>query len=452
MTKLAGGVLTLLLVVTPAPAQILSRQFTNAHAPSRLALDPLNLKLAWRTYLPVSSIRDGIFSIQMLDSKQIVVQTVSGVIVSIDADTGVADWKASVGVPYRVGFQLGYNKKSIFAVRGDRIFSVDRVTGDVQWRFILPNALSAAPLADEEGVYLVLGANRIFAYILMTAEEWLKAKENRDQAKEYVRKQFGGLSTLTPEQLAHQLREAPLELDLAWEFLFNDGRILLTPLQTAETLTFATTNGIIATNNKFTLEERYRFKADAPVSAPLGQHGDLAYAASEDFNLYAVDIPRGKLLWRFTSGAPIKVKPAVLDRDVFIVADKRGLYRIDRETGEELWRNRDAHRFLSMNRKFVYALDRHGRLVVLDKNRGTQLGLLNTRDFVLPVTNELTDRVFLASHNGLLVCLRDQNQVTPLVNKHVVEKKGVGFRPQPKKEKKDEEKGEKKEEKKDKDE
>jgi hypothetical protein len=113
----------------------------------------------------------------------------------------------------------------------------------------------------------------------------------------------------------------------------------------------------------------------------------------------------------------VRLKPEVTDKDVFVVAERRGLFRVDRVRGKERWFNREARRFLAVNKKFVYAFDRHGRLLVLDYKRGTKLGTLNTRDFVFPVSNEFTDRLFLASHNGLLVCLRDRGQKEPLVNK-----------------------------------
>jgi hypothetical protein len=38
------------------------------------------------------------------------------------------------------------------------------------------------------------------------------------------------------------------------------------------------------------------------------------------------------------------------------------------------------------------------------------------------VTNELTDRLYLASHNGLIVCLHDRAYPTPLRMKNVEQK------------------------------
>src|SRR5262249_55489123 len=100
-----------------------------------------------------------------------------------------------------------------------------------------------------------------------------------------------------------------------------------------------------------------------------------------------------------------------------------GLARVDRSTGEAVWKvphggrifnsNPVADRFLAANPKFVYAMDPRGRLLVLDRRLGTTLSAYDVRDFVFPVTNEENDRIYLAASDGLLVCLHDRDYPTP---------------------------------------
>src|SRR5262249_14506255 len=49
--------------------------------------------------------------------------------------------------------------------------------------------------------------------------------------------------------------------------------------------------------------------------------------------------------------------------------------------------------------------------------RGTSLGLLDTQDFRVRMSNELTDRVFLGAHDGTIICLRHRALASPLRNK-----------------------------------
>jgi outer membrane protein assembly factor BamB len=457
MKKWFAAVFTLFLVGAPAPAQLLGRQYTNPTPPSRQALDRVNLNMAWRAYIPVQGRRDGLFSFQLID-RQILVQTLSGLIVSLDADTGVIEWKARMGLPYHASALLGFNKKSVFALRGDHLFSVERATGRIEWKFILPDGPTAGALADAEGVYLVLGASKVYAYILPDLVAFRRARaelaqEKAKEAEKLVRTLdiYKGASGMNLEKMVDLLKEVVPEPELAWDYLTEGGRILQRPLQTANALFFVASNGTILSTNKFTREERYRFRAESEVSAPMGQHGNFGYVASDDAHVYAVDIPHGRIVWRFTAGAAIRQKPEVTDRDVFVKAERRGLVRVNRRDGKFIWQNPRADRFLAMNRKFVYAFDREGRLLVLDRHRGLTLGMLNTRDFVFPISNEQTDRVFLAAHNGLLVCLHDHNQKTPLINKTVREEKIAGFKPKEEPKPKEEEKPKPKDKDKDKD-
>jgi hypothetical protein len=113
----------------------------------------------------------------------------------------------------------------------------------------------------------------------------------------------------------------------------------------------------------------------------------------------------------------------VTDDDVYISPERVGLYRLSRASGEVIWRNPRVERFLSANRKYVYALDARNQLVVLDRARGTPLSSYDLRDFTVPVVNDYSDRMLLAAHDGLLVSLHDRDNPAPAWNKQLLEEK-----------------------------
>ena len=76
--------------------------------------------------------------------------------------------------------------------------------------------------------------------------------------------------------------------------------------------------------------------------------------------------------------------------------------------------NAAADYFLAANPKYVYALDASGHFLVLDRRRGVTLSGFDTRDFVFPISNDVTDRIYLAANNGLIVCLRDREYPKPI--------------------------------------
>ncbi len=176
-------------------------------------------------------------------------------------------------------------------------------------------------------------------------------------------------------------------------------------------------------------QEVYRYAGESAFSAPPSQSEDAAFLSTQDAHLYAVKIDSGEVLWRYVPGRPIRRSPVPVDvdsggtveRDLYISATGKGLARLNRDTGEALWSirgsdfNADADHLLAVNPKFVYATDGGGRMLVLDRKNGRELSSYNVRDFVFPVINGATDRIYLASNDGLIVCLHDKDYVQPLV-------------------------------------
>lgn len=75
-----------------------SRRYSEPAVPSREALDRLNLKLAWRTYVPTDGRRDGLESVQVIDHDQVLVQTRGGETTLLDGTDGATLWHAHLGL------------------------------------------------------------------------------------------------------------------------------------------------------------------------------------------------------------------------------------------------------------------------------------------------------------------------------------------------------------------
>lgn len=295
MLAVAAALAFLPAVSAQQPAQI----YTEPLVPPREVLERLNLRMAWRVYLPNVGKRDSIHSVLILEN-QVVALTRYGVTVSLDPFTGAVQWRVMVGEPFGVTRPLEADARFIYVDNLGKRYALGRTSG------------AAAP---------------------------------------------GGP---TPIRLLGALTEG---------------------------------------------EGLQSF------------HQDVVYTVRLDRGLTAQAVDGGYLLWRFSLPGRVFRWPDVTNADVFIAPEGAGLYRLDRVTGQMIWNNPEATRFLAANPKFVYATERTGRLLVLDYARGTRLSALDTRDFVVPINNEMTDRVFLAARNGLIVCLHDRDYPTPLRNK-----------------------------------
>jgi outer membrane protein assembly factor BamB len=420
-----------LLTTSTAWGQRWNQLHTRPIPPPAEDLDRLNLKTAWSTYVPDEGLRDGMFSVQVFDD-QILVQSRSGTVTAIRVDDGTIQWSVPVGVAYRVTHELGRNADSVFVFNGTNLHALSRKDGSLQWATSLSDAPSAPPVAEKDRLYLCMSGGKFLVFKLPEkpkAPPPFKGITPR-RVKEVVRQSAidflgGSMGFAEPPVSGETWVNRGPQPELLWEYR-ADTRLEQSPLLTEDAILLAGFDGTFFCTSKDLRQVLYKFTAHAPLAAPLGQYNDTAYVASTEYDVYALQMLIGKVTWHYVSGTPILRRPKVNDEDVFIAPQRPNLARINRETGERIWTNQKADRFLAANKKFVYAADPNGRLLILDKKYGTVLSTYDTRDFVVPVSNELTDRIYLAANNGLLVCLHDKEYVKPLVMKHEKEEAAAG--------------------------
>ncbi len=431
MKKLSSLALAFLLTASPVWGQRWNQLHTRASPPATEALDRLNLKMAWSTYVPDEGLRDRIFSVQVFDD-QILVQSRSGTVTAVRVDDGTIQWSVPVGVAYRVTHELGRNADSVFAFNGTHLNALNRKDGSLQWTFNLSDSPSAPPVAEKDRLYLSVSGGKFLVFKLPETPKapprfkGIVARQTKEEVRQSVIDFLGGSMGFSEPPISGETwsSRGP-QPELLWEYR-ADTRLEQAPLMTEDAILLAGFDGTFFCTSKDLRQMLYKFTAHAPLAAPLGQYRDTAYVASTEYDVYALQMLIGKVTWHYVSGTPIIRKPQVNDEDVFIAPQRPNLARVNRDTGEKIWTNQKADRFLAANKKFVYAADPNGRLLILDKKYGTVLSTYDARDFVVPIANELTDRMYLAANNGLLVCLHDKEYVKPLVMKHEKEETASG--------------------------
>lgn len=430
--------LVLAVVAATVAIEDASKIHSNPAPPSREVLDRLNLRMPWRAFVPMDGRKDGFASIQFHD-KFLVIQTRSGLITMLDAESGRTMWRTRVGLPYQPALPLAINYHGVYIANGTYIYALDRDTGTLLWSFSPPAGLSAPPVADDEQLYLSTVDNRLYAYRMQRNRPDAPAKSSTmtadaDLTKRPVLPQDKYRSATPTLTYFTSVRQAGSDLGTGPKPVVNWDTVARVRLELApvysklslfvaspEDTYFAMDKGIEGKPGPI---EVYRFHTDGPIGVPPAVYDETAYVGSRDANLYAVHIETGRTVWRYTAGTAITREPAVIEQDVFVTSQGGGLARIDRETGEPVWRivrgdrilsaQADADRFLAANPKFVYAADRSRRLIVLDRRRGVELSRFDTRDYAFPISNVVTDRLYLAANNGLLVCLHDRDYTEPV--------------------------------------
>jgi outer membrane protein assembly factor BamB len=388
-------------------------------APSRDVLDRLNLKLAWTAAVLSEGRRDGVATVQ-LTGRHLLVQTRSGLVTALDAETGQTRWRTRVGRPYQRPLPLAYNRKAVFVINGTSLFSLDRETGATNWEFTLPEGVSAPPVAGDQQVYVGFGTSRLSAYLLPRADQAPTTGAPAEVA-EYLKGEEEAAG-YPPGTFAVQ----PL---LAWSSLTRL-RLEWPTVSGRKGIMVVAPDGDVVSLEKYPLATRrateiFRVRlTEESIPVAPGSYESEAYIGGQDAAVYSVNCDTGRIAWRYVAGTPIARAPVATEKDVYVTAHGTGMARVDRATGQPVWRlprggvmyyaNRDADRFLAANPKFVYAADASGRLLVLDRATGLRLSTYEgTRDFNVPFANTINDRLYLVANSGAVVCLHDLDYAIP---------------------------------------
>lgn len=469
------AVAMLLISFASAQAQAPFKVFSSPKLPPREALERMQLVTAWHNRVTVDGNRDGVFSVQLIPGNagsQLVVQTYKGGVFLFDADSGDPIWKTHVGMPYGAPQGAAFNSHSILVTRRSMLHVINRFNGaqrafvyepalkQLNFGYDLPFTPTATPIADEKSLYVPMG-NRVYSFLIPEydlIEKALARDKARQDALKGGKKDDGKYANPPMRDDGPPLGFDWPQPEYYWGYGLGDQITTTSPLIYGEQVGILTANGVLTSINRYESGKRlefWEFKTTGRTNAAPGQHQHLGYLASDDFNLYAVDLRSGRLQWRHVSGAAIQEKPEVNDRDVYISPDRLGLRRLDRLNGREVWTSRETTRFLAANDKFVYALDQNGKFFVLDQRRGTTLAKLDLSDWKIAIANEWTDRIYLAANDGQVLCLRHRELTKAMMMKALEaerpreEKKPIEEKK--KEEKKDEEKKDDKKDDKDKD-
>ena len=162
----------------------------------------------------------------------------------------------------------------------------------------------------------------------------------------------------------------------------------------------------------------------AAAATGIAADGSTGYFALGDGSIISVDLSFGgnnnmgalKEMWRSNVGGPMNRKPVVTPTSLFVGGMSSGIGRINRKDGVLAMRTAPDDDFLlAVNDDSAYTRSRSGILRVYDlqspvdpsTKRTAPVGEINLAAFGISIANTMTDRIFLAADNGLLVCLRD---------------------------------------------
>lgn len=372
------------------------------HSPVRLPdaseLQKMGLRQRWSSAVPMDGRRDRVEYAQVFGT-QVLIQNLSGLVTALDGETGQKQWTISLGKPYRSQHLPAAANKHVFCIlSGMQVYGIDRQTGMVGWSLLAPGIPSAPIGMDESRFYLATTDGEVYAYVLPLSA---RAFEEQFGGKE---KGTGDYRSADPVSNPSSIR-TPFKL---WDFQTNY-QVVQAPVPLSTHVVFANRAGVLYSFQRDVNQLADRFYSRAAITAPISHVGDDIYVASQDYTVYHFEVTAGQLgpRWQTTIHSRILEKPIPIGSELFVVGLDQGLFCLDRSDGSIKWRQRDAAQFLAASKRLVFAADRHGNTLSLDRAKGRVLHTWNSRDWGHRIVNEDTDRLYLVSNDGVVICLHD---------------------------------------------
>lgn len=191
-----------------------------------------------------------------------------------------------------------------------------------------------------------------------------------------------------------------------WEVLAG-GLVTTSPMFfDGESLLFASQSGSVFAAQAADKTFRWSFKAGAAIEGDLAIDDTGVYAASNDRSLYKLDRTTGDRLWRQRFPSPLKVGPLAAGGLVYQYCQGTGITALDAGTGTEKWRLADGRTLAAHGAAGDVILAENSRLMVVEHETGKLFGEIPAAAGTGAIANTRDDAVYLWGTGGRIMCVR----------------------------------------------
>lgn len=306
------------------------------------------------------------------------VQSSRGALQAMNAETGETLWNVAVGEDRHPALSPAANDRFVAAISGSKLHLLKRESGETVWQRDLDENPIFGPSISPSYVFVPGNGGHVSGYKLP------------DDQSDY--------------------RNEP-----AWGY-HSGARITAPAFLTEKTLSWSTNLGQMFVVDLAGPTVLYRHQTGAPI------YGGAAYVkpdqlivASTDGYVTSIHETDGTIRWSVSTGADIESEPLVSGNLVYVVTRLHDLYCLGAEQGAEHWIATGIDRLISVGHDRVFARDLQGRLVAIDAASGSLLAGMPLGAFDQPLLNAVTDRVYLMSRDGSILCLRESSANYPII-------------------------------------
>jgi outer membrane protein assembly factor BamB len=154
----------------------------------------------------------------------------------------------------------------------------------------------------------------------------------------------------------------------------------------------------------------WQFDAAGAIAGKIVQDGMSLYFASEEMNLYRVDIvgaPESRrLVWKSLMEGLLQTGPKATRTMVYQSVYDKELAAIDKDKGTLLWSVPGGVEFLSEAKNKSYVLTKDQTLVAMDNTTNKKLFSVNCAGVTISAANLVDSKIYIADKSGRIACLQ----------------------------------------------
>ena len=410
----------------------------------------VGLTRKWTAQATMSSSQSTLKQIA-LDHGTLFALTDTGQLQAFNAETGAKLWTVQVGRRDLLVSEMDVSKNYVAVMNGSTIYVYNHFNGKLLWSGEADVIPGAGPAVSESRVYIPGINGRMQSFPLRLVGDPI-SEFGKDEKT---------LSSEEREQLEIERRDSLRILDQYVEPLNAQsmGRIYQSPViarddvqdavfrsisSGVDHVIWVTDDGIMYLGSIGTsdMADSFEIKYHVPTEKNItsrptfieldndfpDQTGNV-YMGSRDGYVYCVRENDGKQLWTFPCNEPIVEHLAVFsrllekrdakrkkqyERYLFVPTYQKGMFCLDAVKGEKIWQTPGIKRFLSRSNTRVYTVDYRNNLTVMDVQSGQVLGTMPLNNNKIQYLNEITDRIYLATEDGMIQCLAQIDQEKPI--------------------------------------
>lgn len=394
--------LTLIAILLLGVDCIAADEPVAADAPAAEAKSVPALQTLWEAQAVLNVDRDKVAHI-VNDEDVIFVQSTAGVVTAMNAETGREMWTTQVGRTDEVAMPATSNAGIVMIVAGPKLYALDKFTGRSLFSYRLNSQPSAGPVITEGSFLVPLSDTSVAACSLKTL-----------QYLERFQKMPSGVAQ-----------------PIAWRFV--TGEVIKTaPVAGSSRCAFVTDLGnvfVVDIGGVQSGKSKFQFLLQSQPTSPLtlvSRDQEYLLAAAANNRLYCIGLnTNGRMQWTYPLGQRVSEPITVIGQDVFIVGDdgemmalglKSGLPR--QTTSGKPFVYNDVETLVSVSENAVYVIDSSGHLLTLDRKTGEIVAKADFPGLDLPIRNSVTDRLYLSSTSGRVVCLKESGVDFPIYHQN----------------------------------